>query len=60
MRREYKVEANQASRRSRIARSISVPSDVDSKFVRQTGGKGQYGPCRCGWSRWSAARASSS
>ena len=43
MRREYKVEANQGKPQVAYRESISVPSDVDSKFVRQTGGKGQYG-----------------
>ena len=43
MRREYKVEANQGKPQVAYRELISVPSDVDSKFVRQTGGKGQYG-----------------
>jgi elongation factor G len=43
MRREYKVEANQGKPQVAYRESISAPSDVDSKFVRQTGGKGQYG-----------------
>jgi elongation factor G len=43
MRREYKVEANQGKPQVAYRESISMPSDVDSKFVRQTGGKGQYG-----------------
>jgi elongation factor G len=43
MRREYKVEANQGKPQVAYRESISIPSDVDSKFVRQTGGKGQYG-----------------
>jgi elongation factor G len=43
MRREYKVEANQGKPQVAYRESISTPSDVDSKFVRQTGGKGQYG-----------------
>jgi len=43
MRREYKVEANQGKPQVAYRESISIASDVDSKFVRQTGGKGQYG-----------------
>ena len=43
MRREYKVEANQGKPQVAYRESISVPADVDSKFVRQSGGKGQYG-----------------
>jgi elongation factor G len=43
MRREYKVEANQGKPQVAYRESITVPADVDSKFVRQTGGKGQYG-----------------
>ena len=43
MRREYKVEANQGKPQVAYRESISIPTEVDSKFVRQTGGKGQYG-----------------
>ncbi len=43
MRREYKVEANQGKPQVAFRESISQLADVDSKFVRQTGGKGQYG-----------------
>jgi elongation factor G len=43
MRREYKVEANQGKPQVAYRETVSVPSDVDSKFVRQSGGKGQYG-----------------
>jgi elongation factor G len=43
MRREYKVEANQGKPQVAYRESISQPADVDSKFVRQSGGKGQYG-----------------
>ena len=35
MLREFKVEAN-----------IGKPADQDSKFIRQSGGKGQYGHCK--------------
>ncbi len=43
MKREYKVEANVGKPQVAYRESISQPSDVDSKFVRQSGGKGQYG-----------------
>ena len=43
MRREYKVEANQGKPQVAYREAITQPADVDSKFVRQTGGKGQYG-----------------
>jgi elongation factor G len=43
MRREYKVEANVGKPQVAYRESISQPVDIDSKFVRQTGGKGQYG-----------------
>jgi len=43
MRREYKVEANQGKPQVAYREAISVPVDVEGKFVRQTGGKGQYG-----------------
>jgi elongation factor G len=43
MRREYKVEANQGKPQVAYREAITQEADVDSKFVRQTGGKGQYG-----------------
>ncbi len=43
MKREYKVEANVGKPQVAYRESISQPADVDSKFVRQSGGKGQYG-----------------
>lgn len=43
MRREYKVEANQGKPQVAYRETISQSVDIDSKFVRQTGGKGQYG-----------------
>jgi elongation factor G len=42
MRREYKVEANQGKPRVSYREAISVPVDIDQRFVRQTGGKGQF------------------
>jgi elongation factor G len=43
MRREYKVEANQGKPQVAYREAISQPVDVEGRFVRQTGGKGQYG-----------------
>ncbi len=43
MRREYKVEANVGKPQVAYRESISQAVDIDSKFVRQSGGKGQYG-----------------
>ena len=46
MRREYKVEANQGKPQVAYREAITQGSDIDSKFVRQSGGKGQYGHVR--------------
>ncbi len=43
MMREFKVDANVGKPQVAYRESITQPSDVDSKFVRQSGGKGQYG-----------------
>lgn len=43
MRREYKVEANVGKPQVAYRESISTSVDIDNKFVRQSGGKGQYG-----------------
>jgi elongation factor G len=43
MMREYKVEANVGRPQVAYRESITQPSEIDSKFVRQSGGKGQYG-----------------
>ncbi len=43
MRREYKVEANQGKPQVAYREAITQLADIDSKFVRQSGGKGQYG-----------------
>ncbi|GIV97516.1 MAG: elongation factor G [Herpetosiphonaceae bacterium] len=43
MMREFKVEANVGRPQVSYRESITQPVEVDSKFVRQTGGKGQYG-----------------
>jgi elongation factor G len=43
MRREYKVDANQGKPQVAYRETISQPVDIENRFVRQTGGKGQYG-----------------
>jgi elongation factor G len=42
MRREYKVEANQGKPQVSYRETITSSTDIDTRFVRQTGGKGQY------------------
>ncbi len=42
MRREYKVEANQGKPQVSYREAITSSSDIETRFVRQTGGKGQY------------------
>lgn len=41
--REYKVEANVGKPQVSYKETIAGTSDVDSKYARQSGGKGQYG-----------------
>ncbi|ABX05914.1 MAG TPA: elongation factor G [Herpetosiphon sp.] len=43
MMREFKVEANVGKPQVAYRESITRSVDIDSKFVRQSGGKGQYG-----------------
>ncbi|NOK64138.1 MAG: elongation factor G [Chloroflexi bacterium AL-W] len=43
MKREYKVEANIGKPQVAYRESISKLVDIETKFVRQSGGKGQYG-----------------
>jgi elongation factor G len=42
MRREYKVEANQGKPQVSYRETITQPSDIHTRFIRQTGGKGQF------------------
>lgn len=41
--REFKVEANVGSPQVAYKESISKPADAEGKYVRQSGGRGQYG-----------------
>ena len=43
MRREYKVEANIGKPQVAYRESISREAEAEGKYIRQTGGKGQYG-----------------
>ena len=45
MRREFKVEAIVGRPQVSYRETISVPAEVEGKFVRQSGGRGQYGHC---------------
>ena len=41
--REFKVEANVGKPQVAYRESITTPTDIEGKFVRQSGGRGQYG-----------------
>ncbi|MBR2625316.1 MAG: elongation factor G [Lentisphaeria bacterium] len=43
--REFKVEANTGAPQVAYREALSKPSESDMKFVRQSGGRGQYGHC---------------
>ena len=43
MRREFKVEANIGAPQVSYRETITVASDIEGKFIRQSGGRGQYG-----------------
>jgi elongation factor G len=43
MKREFKVEANQGKPQVSYRETITNHADIEGKFVRQSGGKGQYG-----------------
>jgi len=43
MKREFKVEANVGKPMVAYRESIRKPANAETKFVRQTGGRGQYG-----------------
>ncbi|MDO4621747.1 MAG: elongation factor G [Eubacteriales bacterium] len=44
--REFNVEANVGAPQVAYKESITRGSDIDSKYARQSGGKGQYGHCK--------------
>ena len=45
MRREFKVEANVGKHQVAYRETIRSKTEVEGKFVRQSGGRGQYGDC---------------
>ena len=44
--REFKVEANVGAPQVAYKETITKTVEVESKYVRQTGGRGQYGHCK--------------
>ena len=44
--REFKVEANVGAPQVAYKECITKPVDVDSKYAKQSGGRGQYGHCK--------------
>ena len=44
--REFKVEANVGNPQVAYRESFKKPADVEGKYVKQSGGKGQYGHCK--------------
>ena len=48
--REFKVEANHGKPQVSYKEAITKPSHAEGRYVKQTGGHGQYGHCiiRCG------------
>lgn len=43
MRREFKIEANVGKPQVAYKETITIPATAEGKFIRQSGGKGQYG-----------------
>ena len=44
--REFKVEANVGAPQVAYKETFTKPVDVDSKYAKQSGGRGQYGQCK--------------
>ncbi|WP_035767512.1 elongation factor G [Butyrivibrio sp. NC2002] len=44
--REYKVEANVGAPQVAYREALTKACDVDSKYAKQSGGRGQYGHCK--------------
>jgi elongation factor G len=46
MKREYKVEANVGNPQVAYRETIRKPAEAEGKYIRQTGGSGNYGHCK--------------
>ena len=44
--REFKVEANVGAPQVAYKETITKPADIESKYAKQSGGRGQYGHCK--------------
>ncbi len=44
--REFKVEANVGAPQVAYKEAITKPVEIDSKYAKQSGGRGQYGHCK--------------
>ncbi|MDD3277621.1 MAG: elongation factor G [Lachnospiraceae bacterium] len=44
--REFHVEANVGAPQVAYKETITKPADIDSKYAKQSGGRGQYGHCK--------------
>ena len=44
--REFKVEANVGAPQVAYKEGLTKPVDIDSKYAKQSGGRGQYGHCK--------------
>ena len=44
--REFKVEANVGAPQVAYKEAFTKPVDIDSKYAKQSGGRGQYGHCK--------------
>ncbi len=45
MKREFKVEANIGQPQVAYRETIKIPAQAEGKYIRQSGGRGQYGHC---------------
>jgi elongation factor G len=45
MKREFNVEANVGAPQVAYKETITTPAEAEGKYIRQTGGRGQYGHC---------------
>ncbi len=44
--REFNVEANVGAPQVAYKETLAKPADIDSKYAKQSGGRGQYGHCK--------------